>query len=154
MTDTANAPQPSAPEHPDAVRARLDAWVGLWNGDLDRAGEVVTPDFQVHAAMLDGGDGSEVEGAVGLVGWIAGIRTAFPDLRFTVEVPPLVDGRYAAVRWTATGTYVGGFPGATAEPGTVVGFTGTDTLRSQGGRFAEYWLNSDTLAMVTRLGVR
>jgi hypothetical protein len=68
-----------------------------------------------------------------------------------MEVDPLVDGRYASVRWTATGTYAGGFPGARAEPGTVVTFTGTDTLRMQDGKFAEYWVNTDTLQWLTQL---
>jgi len=33
----------------------------------------------------------------------------------------------------------------------VVAFTGTDTLRMQGGRFAEYWVNTDTLQWLTQL---
>ncbi|MEU9222490.1 hypothetical protein AB0D47_38980 [Streptomyces sp. NPDC048376] len=43
-----------------------------------------------------------------------------------------------SVRWTATGTYDGSFPGAKAPAGTVVTFTGTDTLRIRDGRFVEY----------------
>ncbi|MGW3174413.1 ester cyclase [Streptomyces sp. NPDC001153] len=55
------------------------------------------------------------------------------------------------MRWTATGTYAGGFPGAKAQPGTTVTFTGTDTLRVNDGKFVEYWLNSDTLQLLTQL---
>lgn len=62
-----------------------------------------------------------------------------------------MDGRYVSGRWTATGTYAGGFPGARAEPGTVVTFTGTDTLRIERGKFAEYWVNSDTFQLLTQL---
>ncbi|WP_405877170.1 ester cyclase [Streptomyces sp. NBC_01136] len=132
-------------------KAMLDAWLRLWNGDLGQASGIISPDFRVHAALLDGGDGSSIRGADGLVAWIGQTRAAFPDLRFAIQVPPLVDGRYASVRWTATGTYAGGFPGARAEPGTVVTFTGTDTLRMRDGKFAEYWLNTDTLQWLTRL---
>lgn len=132
-------------------KAMLGAWLRLWNGDLAQAPGIIAPDFRVHAALLDGGDGSSVGGVDGLVTWIGQTRAAFPDLRFAVEVPPLVDGRYASVRWTATGTYSGGFPGARAEPGTVVTFTGTDTLRMQDGKFAEYWVNTDTLQWLTQL---
>ncbi|RBM06833.1 nuclear transport factor 2 family protein [Streptomyces sp. PT12] len=66
--------------------------------------------------------------------------TAAPtsDLEFAIEVPPVIDGAYLSVRWTATGTYAGGFPGATAEPGTAVTFTGTDTLLMRDGKFVEY----------------
>ncbi|WP_217569560.1 ester cyclase [Streptomyces sp. GbtcB7] len=132
-------------------KAMLDAWLRLWNGDFAQAPGIISPGFRVHAALLDGGDGSSIRGVDGLVAWIGQTRAAFRDLRFTIEVPPLVDGRYASVRWTATGTYAGGFPGAKAQPGTVVTFTGTDTLRMRDGKFAEYWVNTDTLRLLTQL---
>ncbi|MFE2515816.1 ester cyclase [Streptomyces mirabilis] len=132
-------------------KAMLDAWLRLWNGDFAQAPGIISPGFRVHAALLDGGDGSSIRGVDGLVAWIGQTRSAFRDLRFTIEVPPLVDGRYASVRWTATGTYAGGIPGAKARPGTVVTFTGTDTLRVRDGRFAEYWVNTDTLSLLTQL---
>ncbi|MFF4384926.1 ester cyclase [Kitasatospora sp. NPDC001547] len=132
-------------------KAMLDAWLRVWNGDYTQAPAIISPDFTVHAAMLDGGDGSGIRGADGLVNWIAQTRAAFPDLRFSVQVDPLVAGRHAFLRWTATGTYAGGFPGAKARPGTTVTFTGTDTLRINNGKFVEYWLNSDTLQLLTQL---
>lgn len=146
---TATAHDRRAAEH--KPKAMLDAWLRLWNGDLAQAPGIISPGFRVHAALLDGGDGSSIRGVDGLVAWIGRTRAAFPDLRFTIQVPPLVDGRYASVRWTATGTYAGGFPRAKARPGTVVTFTGTDTLRMRDGRFAEYWVNSDTLSLLTQL---
>jgi hypothetical protein len=33
----------------------------------------------------------------------------------------------------------------------VVTFTGTDTLRARDGRFVEYWVNTDTLSLLTQL---
>ncbi|WP_199827224.1 ester cyclase [Streptomyces xylophagus] len=134
-------------------KAMLDNWLRLWNGDYDRAPGIISPAFRVHAALLDGGDGSAIRGVDGLVAWIAQTRAAFPDLRFTEQVAPLIDGHYASVRWTATGTYAGGFPGAKAEPGTLITFTGTDTLRMRDGRFVEYWVNTDTLQLLTQLKV-
>ncbi|MFF2512601.1 ester cyclase [Streptomyces sp. NPDC058086] len=146
---TATAHDRRGAEH--RPKAMLDAWLRLWNGDFAQAPGIISPGFRVHAALLDGGDGSSIRGVDGLVAWIGQTRAAFPDLRFTIEVPPLVDGRYASVRWTATGTYAGGFPGAKARPGTVVTFTGTDTLRMRDGKFAEYWVNTDTLSLLTQL---
>ncbi|MGW7608828.1 ester cyclase [Streptomyces sp. NPDC054766] len=134
-------------------KAMLDAWLRLWNGDYTQAPGIISADFRVHAALLDGGDGSAIRGVDGLVAWIGQTRAAFPDLRFAIQVAPLVDGRHASVRWTATGTYAGGFPGAKAAPGTEVAFTGTDTLRIRDGRFVEYWVNSDTLQLLTQLKV-
>ncbi|MGW3310322.1 ester cyclase [Streptomyces sp. NPDC001073] len=145
----------TARSHDDVQRPKvmLDNWLRLWNGGYDRAPGIISPAFRVHAALLDGGDGSSIRGADGLVAWIKQTRAAFPDLRFTEQVTPLIDGRHASVRWTATGTYAGGFPGAKAEPGTVVTFTGTDTLRMRDGRFVEYWVNTDTLQLLTQLKV-
>ncbi|MFD6492114.1 ester cyclase [Streptomyces sp. NPDC059944] len=145
---------------PDGTSARteahalLDVWLRLWNGDLALAPDAVTPDFRLHAALLDGGDGGAVRGPDGLAAWIGQTRAAFPDLRFAIEVGPLVDGAFTSVRWTAAGTYAGGFPGAEAAPGTTVAFTGTDTLRTRDGRYAEYWVNSDMLHLFAQLGVR
>jgi predicted ester cyclase len=154
---TSPAPGPgrtAAVDHTAAAKnpkAMLDSWARLWNGDYGQAPGIISPGFRVHAALLDGGDGSSIRGVDGLVDMVRQIRTPFPDLRFTVEVGPLIDGHYASLRWTATGTYAGGFPGAKAEPGTVVTFTGNDTLRMKSGRFVEYWLNADTLSLVTQL---
>ncbi|MGW7293069.1 ester cyclase [Streptomyces xiamenensis] len=129
----------------------FDAWLRLWNGDLSLAADIVSDDFRLHSHMIDGGDSGSVRGADGLVAYIRAGRAPFPDLEFAVEVPPLFDGAYLSVRWTATGTYGGGFPGAEAAPGTVVTFTGSDTLLIRDGRFAEYWLNADALHMLRQL---
>ena len=135
------------------VTQLVDGWLHLWNGDLARAQELVTPDFRVHAAMMDGGDGSAVSGPDALAGWIGRTRAAFPDLTFAAEVGPIVQDDLLALRWTTAGTYGGGFPGATAEPGTPIAFTGTDLLRVANGRFAEYWVNSDIHALLAQLKV-
>ncbi|MEV1026900.1 ester cyclase [Streptomyces sp. NPDC050264] len=133
------------------AKTLLDAWLRLWNGDLFLAPDIVSDDFRLHSVMTDGSDGSSVRGADGLASYVRAGRSPFPDLEFAIEVPPLFDGAYLSVRWTATGTYGGGFPGAEAPPGTVVTFTGTDTLLVRDGRFAEYWLNSDSLHMLRQL---
>ncbi|SCG77969.1 ester cyclase [Micromonospora rifamycinica] len=148
---------PQSDRHDDAPGAQervVRAWVQLWNGDYALAGRIVSPDVRVRAALLDGGDGSAVRGPAGMVDLIGQIRGAFPDLRFTVEVGPIVDGDHVVVRWVADGTYGGGFPGATAAPGTTVRFTGTDILRVRHGLITDYWLNADTLLLTTQLGVK
>ncbi|MFD4879389.1 ester cyclase [Streptomyces sp. NPDC058420] len=152
-TTTTTVTTPRSHDGVQRPKVMLDNWLRLWNGDYDRASGIISPAFRVHAALLDGGDGSAIRGVDGLVAWIKQTRAAFPDLRFTEQVTPLIDGRHASVRWTATGTYAGGFPGAKAEPGTVVTFTGTDTLRMRDGRFVEYWVNTDTLQLLTQLKV-
>jgi len=129
----------------------VDGWLQLWNGDLARAHDVVTPDFHVHAALMDGGDGSAVTGPDALAAWIGQTRAAFNDFAFAVEVGPIEQNDLIALRWKAQGTYAGGFPGAAAEPGTPIAFTGTDTLRVVDGRIAEYWVNSDIHVLLAQL---
>ncbi|MFQ1002366.1 ester cyclase [Modestobacter sp. SSW1-42] len=140
---------PGSAEHAGLV----DGWLELWNGDYARAEGVVSPDVRVHAPMLDGGDGSAVRGPQGMVDWITQTRATAPDLHFTVEVGPIVDGDRIALRWIAEGTYAGTVPGAAAPAGTPISFTGTDLLRIEDGQVAEYWLNADTLGLLTQLQV-
>jgi predicted ester cyclase len=142
----------TAQDNPDA-RQLLDQWLRLWNGEYGHAETLVAPAFRLHAAMMDGGDGSAVDSPAALVGWIDQTRSAIPDLTFSVEVGPITDADQFAVRWRARGTYAGGLPGAAAPAGTEVDFTGTDVLRVAGGRLAEYWVNSDTLLLLTQLRV-
>ncbi|MFI9640509.1 ester cyclase [Micromonospora sp. NPDC051925] len=146
-------PQPDRHGGTGQAQQLTRAWVQLWNGDYTLAERIISPDVRVRAALLDGGDGSAVKGPGGMVDLVGQIRSAFPDLRFDVEVGPIVDGDHVVVRWVANGTYGGGFPGATAAPGTAVRFTGTDTLRVKRGLITDYWLNADTLLLVTQLKV-
>jgi predicted ester cyclase len=131
----------------------VESWLKLWNGDYSEAEALISSDFVIHAAMLDGGDGSGAGGPQGLVGWVGQTRAALPDLDFTVEVGPVVEDDHLALRWSARGTYAGGFPGAAAAAGTKVAFTGTDLLRVQHGQLAEYWVNSDMHVLLAQLQV-
>jgi len=148
-TATTSAPHPSTTESHQLV----DSWLALWNGDYAQAERIIAPQFRLHAAMMDGGDGSAVDSSTALVGWISATRGAMPDLTFTVEVGPIIDGDHVVVRWRAQATYAGGMPGAQAPIGTKVDFTGTDILRIVDGKIAEYWVNSDTLLLLTQLQV-
>jgi len=145
----------NAIEHvPDQdVKQLVDEWLRLWNGDYARAAAVIAPAFRLHAAMMDGGDGSAVDSPRALVSWIAETRAIIPDLTFVIQVGPIVDADRIALRWRAEGSYAGGLPGAGAPSGTRVDFTGTDVLRVADGRLAEYWVNSDTLLLLTQLQV-
>lgn len=137
----------------DAATTLVTHWIALWNGEYAIAEEIISENNRVHAAMLDGGDGSAAGGVSGMVGFVSQGRSLASDLTFSVEVGPIVDGDYVVVRWVATGTYEGGMPGAGAPAGTVVTFHGTDILRVADGQIVEYWLNGDTLDLMTQLQV-
>lgn len=144
MAQAANATSP------DQI---IDSWLELWNGDYGKADRLISSDFRVHAAMLDGSADGEITGPQGLVGWISLIRAIIPDLHFRIEVGPIVQDDHCVVRWSADGSYAGGYPGAGATIGTPVAFTGTDVLRVDNGQLAEYWLNSDMHVLLAQLQV-
>lgn len=137
----------------DAATALVDSWIALWNGDYDIAETIISESNRVHAAMLDGGDGSAVAGVSGMKDFVKQTRFVSADLEFSVGVGPIVDGDLVVVRWVATGHYGGGLPGAAAPVGTEVTITGTDILRVASNQIAEYWLNADTLSLMTQLQV-
>jgi len=137
----------------DAATKLVTQWMALWNGDYAIAEQIISPNNRVHAAMLGGGDGSAVGGVAGMVGFVTQGRSLASDLTFSVQVGPIVDGDHVVIRWVATGTYQGGMPGAGAPAGTVVTFHGTDILRVSEGQIVEYWLNGDTLDLLTQLQV-
>lgn len=137
----------------DSADGLVADWVALWNGDIPLAEKIISVDNRVHAAMFDGGDGSAVGGVSGMKDLVTQMRSLMSDLTFSIDVGPIVDGPHIVVRWEAAGHYGGGMPGAGAPVGTAVTFHGTDILRVSGGQVVEYWLNADTLDLVTQLQV-
>lgn len=129
-------------------------WISLWNGDYHLASEIVAPKFTLHASLLGGQDPANFNSPATLVSLIEQIRTAIPDLIFTVKVGPIMDGSHIAGHWNAAGHYAGLFSGAAAEVGTQVSFNGTDILRIEDRKVAEYWLVSDNLSLVNQLGIK
>ncbi|MEJ7649918.1 MAG: ester cyclase [Nakamurella sp.] len=134
----------------DARIALVRSWVELWNGEYAIAAEIISESNRVHAAMFDGGDGSAVAGASGMVDLVTQMRSLMTDPVFSVEVGPIVDGEFVVVRWVADGHYAGGMPGAGAAPGTALTLRGTDILRVAEQQVVEYWLNADTLDLMTQ----
>jgi predicted ester cyclase len=131
------------------------SWAEIWNGDLSLTGSTVHENFVSHAAPLLGGPPADPVGRDNLETWVGGIRTAIPDLAFTVQVGPLVDDPFLVLRWHAKGTYQGGIPGAADGP-IALEFYGTDILKIDDGLITEYWANADSLwvAQQLRLNVR
>jgi hypothetical protein len=148
----------------DALDELYRRWLfEVWTGDLAVAGQILTPDFVGHWPGL------EVHGPAEAADQVRLSHEYFADVRTTLDVGPVVgpvpggpgggrDGAgteragMVAAGWTFHGTYRGGVPGATAEPGTAVSFRGHDIFRARDGRFAEYWVVSDVMGMMTALG--
>lgn len=131
----------------DEIKALYRRWLNeLWTGNLDVAHELCAPGFVGHWPDRD------LEGVEAVAEQIGQTFALFDDISTTANVGPIVEGDTVAAHWTFSGTYKGGIPGATATPGTKVSFSGTDFLRVVDGRFAEYWVVSDALGLMTRLG--
>ena len=116
-------------------------------GNIDVIDELVTTDFVNHdAALPEAMIGPEAAKAT-----ISGYRTAFPDLRITIE-EQIADEQGVATRWSAKGTHEGDLMGMapTGKQSTVTGIT---IDRIVDGRIAESWTNWDTLGMLQQLGV-
>jgi steroid delta-isomerase-like uncharacterized protein len=124
-------------------------WEEVWNqGNLAVVDELITADFDGHPAPSDANFG---RGPTGQKQFVDMYRTAFPDLRMTIE-DMTAEGDRVAVRWTARGTNTGEMMGmpATGKHATV---TGMFLNRLAAGKIAEGWGNFDALGMLQQLGV-
>ena len=78
-------------------------------------------------------------------------RTAFPDLRFTIE-DVIAEGETVMARYSARGTHKGDLNGI-APTGKQIHVTGVSVTRFANGRIAEGWANWDALGLMQQLGV-
>jgi steroid delta-isomerase-like uncharacterized protein len=124
------------------VRTYIDQ---VWNdGRLDRFEEFVSPDVVPHS-------GPAVTNSEGMKQFLATIRTAFPDIRFTLDDELAVDGKVVH-RWTISGTHQGEFLGIPASGKNLV-WSGITIFRLSGGKIVEYWAQSDNVGMMQQFGI-
>ena len=113
---------------------------------LDRAGELVAPDFVDHAALpgrAPGLEGVKQKWAMYLAG--------LPDLRVTIE-ELVAEGDKVAVRRSYAGTHRGRAAGH-PPTGKQVRIGGISIFRLTEGKIAEHWEQLDRLALMQQLGV-
>jgi steroid delta-isomerase-like uncharacterized protein len=115
-------------------------------GNLSVADEIVGANYVNHNAVP-----GETPGREGLKGFVTYLRTAFPDIHFTVE-DQIAEGDKVVTRWRVTGTQQGEFAGIPAT-GKPVNVTAINIHRVSNGQIQEAWLNWDTLGMMQQLGV-
>jgi steroid delta-isomerase-like uncharacterized protein len=115
-------------------------------GNLDVLDELVSPSFVNH----DPASPEDIRGVDGFKEFVNTYRSAFPDLRVTIE-DQVAEGDKVATRWSARGTQKGellGMP-ASNKQATV---TGISIDKIEGGKIVESWNNWDTLGMLQQLG--
>lgn len=124
------------------VQAVLEA------GDFDVADEFLTPDFVLYQS-------GKPRDRAGYKRFLAGLRAAFPDLRFTFDDVITSEDR-AVFRWTAHGTHQGEMvnPAGRIPPtGAPVSFTGISVVRTVDGLAREYWAETDSMGLMQQLGM-
>lgn len=116
-------------------------------GNLEIIDELVANDFVGHGTGAEGGD----QGRDAYRQFIVDLRTAFPDIRMTVE-HQVAEGDKVATRWRARGTHLGEFRGIppTGKHGEI---SGTIIDRIADGKIIECWSNTDDLGLLQQLGV-
>ncbi len=131
----------------DPLDALYRRWLfEVWAGDYAAAGEILTPGFTGHWPNL------EVHGPAEAAEQVRRSHEYFSGVRTALDAYPVVGDGMVAAAWSFHGSYRGGVPGATAAPGTPVSFRGQDIFRAEDGRFAEYWVVSDAMGLMTALG--
>lgn len=118
----------------------------ITKGNFDVLEELVSPDYVYHEPTA-----GEKRGRSGLRELVTMYRTAFPDLKMTIE-EQLADGDKVVTRWTASGTHRGPLMGI-APTGKQVRVQGVVTTRISNGKIVEDAEIYDALGMFRQLGV-
>jgi steroid delta-isomerase-like uncharacterized protein len=135
----------STSENKDIVRRQW--YQELWdNRNISAADALFTSDYVLHlpgsAAAAMSPDGAKQV--------VAMFRTAFPDLKHTVD-EMIAEGDTVVARWTARGTHRGEFQGI-VPAGRQIVVSGTTVHHMADGRIAETWLTMDNLDLLQQLG--
>jgi steroid delta-isomerase-like uncharacterized protein len=118
----------------------------LNQGKLETADEIVAEDF-VELDPLPG----QRQGRGGLKEIVALLRTAFPDMHWSVD-ETIAAGEKVVTRFTWTGTHKGDFLGIPAT-GRPVSVKGVVIDRIVGGKMTDSRILMDNLGMMQQLGV-
>ena len=119
----------------------------VWSeGHLDVIDELIADDF---VATIVGAP-EEIRGPQGFREFVVMYRTAFPDLRLTVD-EQFAEGETVVTRWTATGTNEGELMGMppTGKQATTAGI---NINRVSGGKLVEGWGLFDQLGLLQQIG--
>lgn len=127
-----------------AIRRLFDEVFGA--GKVDSVAELVADNVLGH----DPTDPKPKRGPENVQQVAVLFRTAFPDLRLTVE-DVIAEGDKVAAHWTLRGTHQGSFMGIPAT-GKTASTTGITIYRLAQGKITEYWGSFDALGLMRQLG--
>jgi len=130
-------------EYKAAARAVFDVWS---TGETERLDGLIAPDVVHH----DPYDPHGAEGLVGMKRTINLNRSAFSDMRLTVE-DQVAEGEKVVTRWRGEMTHTGELAGG-APTGRRITITGITIDRFENGKIVEAWRSMDTLALLRGVG--
>jgi predicted ester cyclase len=133
-----------ANEHKELVRRTYEQLLN--RGELALADELIGAEFLNHAAPPE-----VPRGPAGMRATVTMLRTAFPDLHFTLE-ELIAEGDLVSVRTTMRGTHRGPFLGI-APTNRAVEQAQIHMIRFADGKAVEHWVARDDLGMFQQLGV-
>ena len=133
----------SAQENKAIVRRAFEA---INKGDLAFWDDMLADDFVYRDPAQPHALGKE-----NYKQYLATIRTAYPDVHFTLE-DISAEGDTVAVRWTFLGTQEGEIRGI-SPTGKKVLMTGMHIYHFASGKVVNLWANWDTLGYLQQLGV-
>jgi steroid delta-isomerase-like uncharacterized protein len=120
----------------------------VWNkGNLLVADELFAQNYSHHdPSTPEFGRGPESEKKRATL-----YRTAFPDVRLTIE-DIIAEGETVTARWSCKGTHKGDLSG-TAPTGKHFTISGISIARLTNSKIVEGWVNWDALGLLQQLGI-
>lgn len=115
------------------------------DGNLELIDEIIAPTFVMHFPLLP----NPVRGQEGFKHFVTMLRTAFPDIRYTLE-REMADQDMAAIRWTMAATHQGQFL-STAASGNSVHLQGVNIFRIHENQIVEIWVNENDLGLLEQI---
>lgn len=115
-------------------------------GELTLIDQYLSPDFIEHEEMPPG----TPAGREGVKHYFREWRTAFPDVRVTVDLE-VAEGDLLTCYETWQGTHTAPFVGIPAS-GNPVLFKSIDIVRIADGKIVEHWGVSDTMTLMQQIG--
>src|SRR5262245_36326923 len=119
---------------------------GWDRGNTDVAFEVFADDYVRHDLRAS----QALPGPAGQKRIADDFRTAFPDLRVTIDLL-FGEGDMVVGRWTATGTHLGRW-GDVEPTGRTITFSAANMWRFADGKAVEIWNHRDDLGLAEQLG--
>jgi len=137
--------QQQKPDASKELKPVVDKYIEVWNnGNYDELDAIFNSDFVRIVNQIP-----DVKGVDGLKKVMSGFRTAFPDLKITIDNEVYAENS-AAVRWAFSGTNTG--PGEMPPTGKSVDIWGLDILHFVNGKISKQILAYDNQSFMEQLG--